>query len=260
MAIANRWAVRNVAKATFLDITTEKMITYLENLKSSDIEVSSETVYSRGGDGNPKLIGFSSNKEVKVNLSSAIFDNRALALLTGNSIITGVSDVYKREIINVTLELEDKVVSLNHTPKDGVLLGVYLLGVDGVESTEFTDADYTLVDKKLSFTTEEIMVGDKIVVYYITNTADTTQTITVSSDAFPGAFKLILEVLVTDLYTKALFPAQIEIPSCKMEDNWQLSFRPDGEPEPMSLPIEVLKSTTSNDMFTLKIYETDESV
>jgi hypothetical protein len=48
MAIANRWAVRNVAKATFMNPTTDKMLTYLENLKSSDIQVSSETVYARG--------------------------------------------------------------------------------------------------------------------------------------------------------------------------------------------------------------------
>ena len=46
--IAQRWAVRNVAKCTFYDIATEKMLTYLENLKSSGIEVSSETVYARG--------------------------------------------------------------------------------------------------------------------------------------------------------------------------------------------------------------------
>lgn len=48
MAIANRWAVRNVAKCTMFDIATGKMLTYLERLKSSNIEVSSETVYARG--------------------------------------------------------------------------------------------------------------------------------------------------------------------------------------------------------------------
>jgi len=52
MAIAKRWAVRNVAKCTMYNIPREgeskKMLTYLENLKSSDITVSSETVYARG--------------------------------------------------------------------------------------------------------------------------------------------------------------------------------------------------------------------
>jgi hypothetical protein len=48
MAIAQRWAVRNVAKATMLDITTGKMIAYLENLKTSGLTTSSTTVYARG--------------------------------------------------------------------------------------------------------------------------------------------------------------------------------------------------------------------
>jgi hypothetical protein len=45
-----------------------------------------------------------------------------------------------------------------------------------------------------------------------------------------------------------------------MEDNWQLSFKPDGDPEPLTLPIEVLKPATSNDMFTLKIYDSDNLI
>lgn len=53
MAIANRWAVRNVATCTAYDITTGKMLVYLENLKSSDINVTSETVYARGVKNTP---------------------------------------------------------------------------------------------------------------------------------------------------------------------------------------------------------------
>lgn len=257
MAIAQRWAVRNVARATFYDVTTKKMLTYLENLKSSDIQVSSTTTYARGGDGNPKLVGFSSDKEVKVNLSSAIFDNRAMALLTGNSIATSASTVYRREIITVaTLK-----ASVTSTPKAGAILCMYLLGADGVESTEYTLAastpgatEYSLSTKEFTFTSGTAN-GTQFVVYYIADTAATSQTITVSSNKFPASFILVLEVLVTDFYTKALYPAQITIPSCKMEDNWQFSFKPDGDPEPLTLPIEVLKPAASNDMFTMKIYD-----
>lgn len=226
MAIANRWAVRNVAKCTFFSATTGKMLTYLENLKSSDIQVSSETVYARGGDGNPKLVGFSSNKEVKVNLSSAIFDNRAMALLTGNNMVTAASPVYRREVLTSSSD----ALTLGATPKDSELVGLYLLGTDGVESTEYTKVasaptgtQYSLSSKTITLPTDTTD-GTQFVVYYIVTSADTTQTMTISSDKFPAAFKLVMEVLVTDFSTKALYPAQITIPSCKMEDNWQLSF------------------------------------
>lgn len=256
MSIAKRWAVRNVAKATFYDIATGKLLTYLENLKSSDIQVTSETVYARGGDGNPKLIGFSSNKEVKVNLSSAIFDNRAMALLTGNNIVTGAATVYRREIVIVN----NGTATLSKEPKDGKLLALYVLGSDGVESNELTVGDttnenkYSISDKAITVHSS-ITDGTQLVAYFMVDTANTSQTITVSSDKFPAAFKLVMEVLVTDFATKALYPAQIVIPSAKMEDNWQFSFKPDGDPEPLNLPIEVLKPANSNDMFTLTIYE-----
>lgn len=259
MAIANRWAVRNVAKCSFYSLTTGKMLTYLENLKSSDISVSSETVYARGGDGNPKLLGFSSNKEAKVNLSSAIFDNRAMALLTGNNIVTAATPVYRREVLT---SISD-ALTLGATPKDSELLGLYLLGSDGVESTEYskvasapTGNQYALSSKTITLPTATVD-GTQFVVYYMVTAADTTQTLTVSSDKFPAAFKLVMEVLVTDFATKALYPAQLIINSARMEDNWSLSFKPDGDPEPLSLPIEILKPANSNDMFTLKIYDAD---
>ncbi len=260
MATPKRWAVRNVAKATFIDIATGKMLTYLENLKSSTIETSSETVYARGGDGNPKLIGFSSNKESRVNLSSAIFDNRAMALLTGNDIVTAKNTIYRREIVTV----DTGSATLKYTPKNQELEALYILGADGVEGSELTDGtpgtnpdEYTLAVKEITVN-ESIADGTKLVAYYLIETDATAQTITVSSDKFPAAFKLVMEVLVTDFHTKALYPAQIIIPSARMEDNWSFSFAPDGDPNPLELPIEILKPADSNDLFTMTIYSEDE--
>lgn len=260
--IAQRWAVRNVAKATFYDIATNKMLTYLENLKSSGIETSSETVYARGGDGNPKLIGFSSDKESKVNLSSAIFDNRAMALLTGNSIKIGAHPIYRREVLTVATAK----ATLPNTPKDGKLLALYVLGADGVEDQELTLATDIVGSGEYSITSKDITVdssvedGTKLVAYYMVDSPASSQTITVSSDAFPSAFKLVMEVLITDFYTKLTYPAQIIIPSAKMEDNWALSFEPTGDPQALDLPIEILKPANSNDMWTMTIYDDKELV
>lgn len=231
MAFANRWAVRNVAKCSMYSATTGKMIAYLENLKTSGLQTSSTTVYARGGDGNPKLVGFSSDKEIKVNLSSAIFDNRAMALLTGNALSTAAKEIYKREIVT---SVEADTLTLTNTPV-GDLLGLYILGEDGVESTEYTKVAATPAATEFSISGKVITLNSAVatstqfVAYYKVTTASTAQTITVSSNAFPAAFKLVMEVLITDFSTKALYPAQIIIPSCKMEDSWEFSFAPDGK-------------------------------
>ena len=209
------------------------------------------------GDGNPKLIGFSSNKEVTASLSSAIFDNRAMALLTGNDIALGGHDVYQREVLIVA----SSKVAVKGTPKDEKLIALYVLGADGVEAEELTLTASTVATGEYKVTGKDVTVhtdidaGTTLVAYYMVDAGSTSQTITVSSDRFPSAFKLVMEVLVTDFHTQMLYPAQIIIPSARMEDSWALSFEAEGDPQALDLPIEVLKPANSNDMFTLTIYE-----
>jgi len=140
---------------------------------------------------------------------------------------TGAAEVYKREIVTVD-EYNDAL--LTNTPKDEELIALYSYGSDGVEDVEYDYSDeapglteYNLDGKLLSFNAG-VEEGTRFVAYYIADTAVTTQTLTVSSDKFPAAFEMVMEVLVTDFHTKELYPAQIVIPSCRMEDNWTLSF------------------------------------
>ena len=67
MATPNRWSVREAAEATFYKLDGNKdAIVTLRTLKTSGVETSGTTTYSRGGKGNAKLIGFSSDRESKV--------------------------------------------------------------------------------------------------------------------------------------------------------------------------------------------------
>src|SRR5690606_17589701 len=95
MTTPNRWAIRDAGIATFYGIATGKPIVTLRTLKTSGLETTGETVYARGGFGNPRIVGFSSNRESRVALQDAIFDNRALAMLTGNELTEGAKDVHK---------------------------------------------------------------------------------------------------------------------------------------------------------------------
>jgi len=49
MSTPNRWAVRSVARASFYSLVDGKMLTYLDTLKSSGMDVKSTTTYARGG-------------------------------------------------------------------------------------------------------------------------------------------------------------------------------------------------------------------
>lgn len=259
MTTPNRWAVRSVAKASFYSLVNGSMLTYLETLKSSGVETKSTTVYARGGHGNVKLIGFSSDKECKVSLQDALFDNNVMALLTGNTVLAGQQNIYRREVLSVSSE----TATLAHTPV-GDPIGVFVLNSDGSNGDSFTKTTTVTATKQFSITGKNITTytdvtdGTQIAVYYKVASGASAKTIKVTADAFGGSFKLVLDVLVTDYATKALYPAQLTIFNCKIEDSWKFEFKPDGDPAVLDIPIEVLKNPSNNDMWQMTIYDEAE--
>ena len=115
MATPKRWAVREAANVTFFRLNDKAgengwakgdPVVTLNTLKMTDVETSGETTYAQGGRGNAKLVGFSSNREARVTMQDAIFDNAALAMMTGNDIKTGSKEVQLYE--DLILD-EDKI-------------------------------------------------------------------------------------------------------------------------------------------------------
>lgn len=257
MATPNRWAVREAAEATFYDLTTGDAIVTLRTLRTSGVETSGETVYSRGGRGNSKLVGFSSNREAKLTLEDAIFDNEALRMLTGNTIATGAKEIYWNEVLTVASD----AVTLTKTPV-GALINVYEVNADGTNGTEITltegalsTGEYSIAAKVVTFFADDYADGAKVRVYYKVNTDITAKTVKVTSDMFGGSFKVVLDCLIRDEKTKNDYFGQIIVPNAKFEDNFNFSFAADGDPAVLTLPMEVLKDPLSTTMWEMIIYD-----
>lgn len=244
MATPNRWAIRDAGIATFYDLVTGKPVVTLRTLKTSGLETTGETVYSRGGFGNPKLVGFSSNREAKLTLQDAIFDNKALAMLTGNTLIEGASNVARSEELIVS----SNKITLTSTPKGKV--HVYKVEADGTMGEEMSGASAS--GKNVTVTASD---NTKVVAFYSTTTDTKAKKLKVTSDQFGKTFRVVLDCLVRDEFTKDDFAAQIEIPNAKFEDNFNLSLAVDGDPAVLDLNMEVLKAPTSTDMWFMTIYD-----
>lgn len=215
-----------------------------------------ETVYARGGRGNAKLVGFSSNRESKITLEDAIFDNEALAMLTGNEIKAGKKTIDINEVGTIT----SNKFTLNKTPK-GALVSVFKVNPDGTNGEEYTlgtpasnPKEYSVAGKELTFNTD-VVNGTNFRVYYKVETDETSKTVKVTSDKFGGTFKIVLDVLVRDEFSKKDFQGQLIVPNGKFEDNFNLDLAADGEPASVTLPIEILKSPVNTDMWELVIYD-----
>jgi hypothetical protein len=245
MAAPNRWAVREAAEATFFDTVTGDAIVSLKTLKMSNVETTGETVYARGGRGNAKLVGFSSNREAKVTLQDAIFDNKALAMLTGNSVTTGTNTVTKQfqgmtdgtgkiTIAGATIA---SVVSIHPVDTDGLTIGIAAVNTN--DATSVTAAS---------------LVSQLVRVYYKEVTAATAKTVKVTSDKFGGTFKLVVDVIVKSEETGAEHYAQFIAERVKIEDTFSFNFSPDGDPSVLDIPLEILKNPANTDMWQLVIY------
>jgi len=262
MANVKRWAIRDAGIATFYaltDITNgakagEPIVT-LPSLKTSGVETTGETVYARGGRGNSKLVGFSSNREAKITFENALFDNEALGMLTGNIVTEGVENVEVQHFYNVVTP-GSETVTPSATPVAGTQASAFLY-VDGMKDGEELQA--TVNGSDIDIDTTGLSAGDTIIIYYVAATDAFSSTVNVTTDAFGGTFKVVLDLLVTDSVSKADYAAQLVIPNAKFEDNFNLDLSADGDPATLNLNLEILKDPNSTDMWKLIIFD-DETL
>lgn len=258
MATPNRFALRDAGKATFYNLQTGKAMVTIESLKTSGVETSGDTTYATGGFGNARLVGFSSNKQAKLPLQDALFDATVLGMLTGNSVTGGKRTIDYNEILTVT----SNKVTLSKTPK-GAIVSVYSVNPDKSNGTEYTlgtpatkPLEYSVSGKDITFNTD-VANNTLIRVYYKVETAEDAKTVMVTSSAFGGTFKLVLDVLVRDATDGLDYAGQLVVPRGKIEDAFNISLSVDGDPAVLDIPIECLKDPLTDKMWELIIFDTN---
>ena len=256
MTTPNRFSIRDAGSATFFSLQNGKAIVTLNTLKTSGIESTGEVTYARGGFGNPKLVGFSSNKEAKLALQDALFDKHALAMLTGNALVEGAKVIDFNEQKAVT----SNKITLSKTPA-GAIVSVFKVntmdGTNGEEITLGTPAtnakEYSVAGKDITFHTS-VTNGTIIRVYYKVTTATDAKTVRVSSDAFGGTYKVVVDLLVKDSADGKDYAAQLIIPRGKFEDSFNIELSVDGDPAALDLPIECLNDPLTNTLWEMVIF------
>lgn len=244
MAAPNRWAVREAAEATFYSLEgTKDPVVTLRTLKMTEVQTTGETVYAMGGRGNAKLVGFSGNREATIALQDAIFDNAALAMLTGNKVTIGTRTLDK--FFEGAAD-DTGIITLPFTPLAAShRVYPYVGGANGV-----LDASATITGKTIT----GLEPGAVYRVYYKA-TVGAAKTITVTASDFGGTFRLVCDVLVRDAEDGKVYFAQFIAPKAKIEDEFTFSFSPDGDPSVLDIPLQILKDSASDNMWELVIYD-----
>lgn len=87
--ILDKYAIKEVADVMFYELDKKGApsapVLYLDTLKVSTLEQSSETVDATGGKGNVKLLSWDTNKELTLTLEDALFSAKSLSIMFGGT-------------------------------------------------------------------------------------------------------------------------------------------------------------------------------
>lgn len=106
MDILEKYGINEVADVTLYELDDYGEIAtpvlFLDTLKISSIEISSEKVNHYGGIANKPLISWENSQDIIINLEDALFSKKALAIMLGGKLDKETGLILKTEIFRAT--------------------------------------------------------------------------------------------------------------------------------------------------------------
>lgn len=235
------YGLREVSDLTFFTLKSDgkfdKPMLYIDYALTSTNDHTLEIVYARGGKGNPRRIPFHGNKESTLTVTTQIFDFRLISLISGASVTTGATNVFKREVLTAVEVGEEPSVSiqitLTDTPETGWQFehAFFLEAEDGLEDNALTGV---IAGKVVTFATG-VVAGDKIVAYYVAEANATSEKISFKSNGFPQTIGIVGDTLLKRESDGQLMDFQMV--AYKASANGIFTFTQASEGDPTSLEI-----------------------
>lgn len=263
MGANTKFGAKEVMDVTLYDMKTGRPVIFFDTLKTSEIAVTSEKVYARGGKGNNKLITWEINKEATLTIEDALISPKSLELVTGMATKSGeqtitmrqdtvyVDGVDQGDLYPLTAD-NDGAVTLAFEPKETVAnIIAYLAEDDCGEPLPMGTANFDKDTKKL--TLGAAAANQKVVVYYTYKVAST-ETYTVDATKFSGTYKLVGDTVLRNANTGKDEAFQVVIPNLKWSSELNLGFSAEGDPSTTSFECEIMKPADSSVMIQMIKY------
>lgn len=261
----NKFGAKEVLDVTLYDMSTGKPVLTFDTLKTSDIAVTTEKVYARGGKGNTKLLTWEINKDATMTISDALLSPKSLELVSGIATKVGVQTIHMRQKSQwETIEgkVVDKgdlfpltanssgVINLAFAPKESAA-NILVYAADDDAGTPLDMASATLDDKTL---TVPAAANKKVIVYYTYESDATAETFVIDSAHFASAYKLVGDTIVRNASTGKDEAFQIVIPNLHWSSALNLSFSADGDPSVQEFEAEIQRDANSTTMIQMIKY------
>lgn len=223
-----RYGSRDLLKAQIFDVTGTTPLMYFSYANAVTNEWTSSRVFATGS--GVRRIAWDGDKEGTLTFETHIFTLDHLALLSGEDIVTGASDIYKSEILTV----DTSKVTLSETPVGGVSVFKY---VNGVIASKLSGS---VAGKDVTVT--GATDGDQVEVYYQYNVV-TSKKLSFTAKGFPKYVRIIGDTLYQDEVSAIAVPAQIIYYKAKPQPNFSVNYSSTGDPSSLSIVFDLFSQT-----------------
>lgn len=274
-SIFEQYGIKEVADVTFYERDTaghEKPVLYIDTAKVSTIEKTASNAEARGGKGNPALISWDFGVEINVTLEDALFSPKSMAIMQGSgNVVTGTTTepIYvdiTGEVVTVSnstrLELKHAFkknsIYIYEIDENGRWInGQQLRGWYGSTSTGTSTASET---NFISWTTGATVISTgQVAVFYKTPIAsDSAQKIEISSDSFPGTYRVVGDTYARNRSTGKDEFFQFIIHRAKVDPANTITLSADGDPSTFNMSLRVLRNIGDTGMIDLVKYKFDD--
>lgn len=233
-----RYGSRNNLNLQMFDFATNKPMMYFDYATTTTNEWTGETVYARGGDGNPKRISWNGDKDSTLTVETQVFTLQHLAMLAGESIKKGAKNIYKTEVVTV---MDDgsggKMITLKKTPYGNIANIAVFAFVNGIDGDPQPVASIANKDVILD-PTATVNIGEDVEVYYQATVADTAS-LSFTAKGFPGYVKIVGDTLFPDEMSGEIMSVQQIFYKARLQPNFSLAMSPTGDPTTLSLTFDI---------------------
>lgn len=179
---------------------------------NTSISVTTQEKKVNAGKGNKLVFTYKYGRELKGALEAANWKLEYIAANVGNSIVEGLSDVYK---MNECITLTAGVGTLVDTP----------IGKVSVELPNGSYVEVTPTAKTIDLTAQGLTT-ESVKATYQYNTS--TKKVTIDAESSPMVGKLVLEADKHSNKAGKVGTVQVVIPSYALDGNFDIAFTPDG--------------------------------
>ncbi|MFF2093518.1 hypothetical protein [Paenibacillus sp. NPDC058174] len=222
-----QYGIKEVLNLSIVDYATNKPVLYSDYAAVSSNANTAERLKIKGGWGNVDQLSFDHSRESTINVTMPLVDLKAVAMLTGEDLVTGASDIFKREVLVVAA---DNTVKLSAAPLANSLFVADLAGVRdyGKEITlgSATPAagQYAINDKVISLNATSHPEGSEIVVTYLYASATTAKKISIRGNKFPKAVKIYGTGLARNQEDEKDYPVHVTVHKARPQANFTFTM------------------------------------